>query len=142
MSALELFGVLRVRQDVFIVEQNCPYPDIDDIDTDPSTIQHWISDDSGVVSTMRTYVDAAGRPHVGRVSTSPAARGRGHSARLMHAAIARLAADYPDASIHIEAQSYLKQWYEGFGYRVCGDEFIEDGIPHLPMVRRAEHTGE
>lgn len=130
----DLHGVLRVRQDVFIIEQNCPYPDIDDIDIDPHTQHHWVAEDGVVVSTMRSYLDAGGIAHVGRVATRPACRGRGYSRRLMDEAIARLTAEFPGFVIQIGAQAYLREWYETFGYRVSGDGYVEDGIPHLPMV--------
>lgn len=130
----DLHGILRVRQGVFIIEQNCPYPDIDDVDIDPSTRHHWIAEDGVVVSTMRSYLDAEGVTHVGRVATHPASRGRGYSRRLMNEAIARLVADFPGFVIQIGAQAYLREWYETFGYRVSGDGYVEDGIPHFPMV--------
>ncbi len=169
MDPTDLYGILRVRQDVFIVEQDCAYPDIDGIDLHPETIQHWISDHTGVVSTMRSYVvgaveeqsamDATGAMdvalgrqdgsaaipgivYIGRVSTHPRARHRGYSRRLMDTAIARLTDDYPSASIHIGAQAYLQAWYETFGYRVSGDGYLEDGIAHVPMTLLRDGVGD
>lgn len=139
MRPVDLYGVLRVRQDVFIIEQDCPYPDLDGIDLLPDTVQHWISDDTGVVSTVRSYPgDGDGETHIGRVSTLKRARGRGYSRRLVDAAIRRLVEEFPGLPIQISAQAYLVDWYETFGFRVSGPGYLEDGIPHLPMVRPAE----
>lgn len=134
-----LLQILRVRQDVFIVEQECPYPDIDDVDAHPLTLHHWAQDAAGVVlAVMRSYTSTRpGQAHIGRVATHPAARGRGLASALMGEAIDRVGRDFPGCEIQIGAQSYLRAWYEGFGYRVCGPEYLEDGIAHLPMVRAA-----
>lgn len=133
LSARDILGILHVRQAVFVVEQDCPYPDIDQIDSAPDTLHHFVSVDGQVVSTMRSYVDGA-QAHIGRVSTLPQWRSQGYSRRLMNAAIARLRGDFPRLDIQIGAQAYLKQWYETFGYRQCADGYVEDGIPHIPML--------
>jgi ElaA protein len=130
-----LLGILAVRQDVFIVEQNCVYPDIDAHDADPETLHLWIEDGEGrVLSTLRLLLDSDGAHRIGRVATQAAARGCGYSGALLRRAI-----ELAGSPIVLSAQAYLVDWYARFGFEVCGERWIEDGIEHAPMrldVRR------
>jgi ElaA protein len=130
-----LLGILAVRQDVFVVEQNCVYADIDASDADPQTRHLWIEDSDGaVVSTLRLLRDAEGGHRIGRVATHAGARGRGYSSALMRRAI-----ELSDLPIVLSAQAYLVGWYGAFGFDERGERWIEDGIEHAPMrleVRR------
>jgi ElaA protein len=126
-----LLGILALRQAVFVVEQNCVYPDIDANDADPHTVQLWIEDDSGeVVSTLRLIDDGARGHRIGRVATHAASRGRGYSGALMRRAI-----ELSGPLITLSAQSYLVDWYASFGFEERGERWIEDGIEHAPMRR-------
>ena len=135
LSPRTLLGILAVRQDVFVVEQNCAYPDIDARDSEAETVHLWIEDDDGrVVSTLRLLSDGESGRRIGRVATLPAARGRGYSGALLRRAI-----ELSGPPIALSAQAYLIGWYERFGFEVCGERWIEDGIEHAPMrldVRR------
>jgi ElaA protein len=130
-----LLGILGVRQDVFVVEQNCAYPDIDARDAEKQTLHLWIEDEDGrVVSTLRVLSEGESGHRIGRVATLPAARGRGYSGALLRRAI-----ELSGAPIALSAQAYLVEWYARFGFEVCGERWIEDGIEHVPMrleVRR------
>ena len=130
-----LLGILAVRQDVFVVEQNCPYRDIDARDAEPETVQLWIEDaDGAVVSTLRLLAEPDSGHRIGRVATLAAARGRGYSGALLRRAI-----ELSGPPIVLSAQAYLIDWYARFGFAVCGEHWIEDGIDHAPMrldVRR------
>jgi ElaA protein len=130
-----LLGILAVRQAVFVVEQNCVYPDIDASDADATTRHLWIEDADGVVvSTLRLMPDLDGGHRIGRVATYAAARGRGYSSALMRRAI-----ELAGPPIVLSAQSYLVDWYGTFGFEERGERWIEDGIEHAPMrleVRR------
>ena len=130
-----LLGILAVRQDVFVVEQNCAYPDIDARDAQPQTVHLWIEDEDGrVVSTLRVLSEGESGHRIGRVATLPAARGRGYSGALLRQAI-----ELSGPPIALSAQAYLVEWYARFGFEVCGERWIEDGIAHAPMrleVRR------
>ncbi|HEY6469388.1 MAG TPA: GNAT family N-acetyltransferase [Candidatus Dormibacteraeota bacterium] len=130
-----LLGILAVRQAVFVVEQNCVYPDIDASDAGAETRHLWIEDADGeVVSTLRLLRDAGGGHRIGRVATHAGSRGRGYSSALMRRAI-----ELADLPIVLSAQSYLVGWYGTFGFEEHGERWIEDGIEHAPMrleVRR------
>lgn len=130
-----LFGIARLRQDVFVVEQHCPYPDLDDRDLEPTTRQWWIGEpdrSDRVLATLRTLTDPDGADRIGRVATHRSARGRGLAAELMTAAIT---AGSSDRTV-LDAQAHLEHWYARFGFVRAGADFLEDGIAHLPMVRQ------
>lgn len=131
LSPHTLYGLLRLRVDVFIVEQECPYPELDGRDTEPSTEHLWVEADGQVVATLRTLVDPDGTRSLGRVATHRDHRGHGYAAALVTEAIARLAG-HP---VQIGAQAYLEGWYARFGFVRSGPDYLEDGIPHLPMRR-------
>lgn len=135
LDAATLYELLKLRVEVFVVEQDCPYPELDGRDLLIDTRHFWLEDADGeVISTLRLmeehpYGQKAFR--IGRVCTRKAARGRGHTARLMQAALA----DVGEHPCHINAQSYLVDMYARHGFVTSGEEFLEDGIPHFPMSR-------
>lgn len=141
LDARTWHGIARLRQDVFVIEQQCPYSDLDDRDGEPGARQLWLSaPDGSVAATLRilteTDADGAAVRRIGRVVTAAAFRGRGVMAGLLNTALAECAG----LPVVIEAQSYLRSWYERFDFVVTGPEFLEDDIPHLPMLRAAVPT--
>jgi ElaA protein len=130
LTALEVYGLCRLRVDVFVVEQECPYPELDGRDLEPGTEHLWFEADGVPVATLRVLDDGAERA-IGRVATAAGWRAQGLAARLMEEALAT----YGDRPLHLGAQAYLESWYERFGFRRSGPDYIEDGIPHLPMRR-------
>jgi ElaA protein len=133
IDAPRLQAVLALRVAVFVVEQRCPYQEIDGRDTEPGTWHAWIDGGPGVLSYLRVLTDAGRVRRVGRVCTAEAARGRGLSARLMAAALTEIGS----AASVLDAQTYVRGFYERFGYVARGAEFLEDGIPHITMHRAA-----
>lgn len=123
-----LYSALRLRIAVFAVEQCCVYQDLDGRDLEPATWHGWIADGDEVVSYLRILNDP-GDEVIGRVVTARGARGRGLGRLLMASALERCA-----RPVRIEAQSYLLEWYGAFGFVPRGPEYLEDGIPHTPMV--------
>jgi ElaA protein len=129
LSPRTILGILAVRQDVFVVEQDCAYPDIDARDGEDTTVHLWIEDDGGrVVSTLRLLSDGESGSRIGRVATLPLSRGRGYSSALLTRAI-----ELSASPIVLSAQAYLVDWYARFGFEVCGERWIEAGIEHAPM---------
>ena len=126
----QLYALLRLRVDVFVVEQDCPYPELDDRDTEPDAEHLWVEVDGAVAATIR-ILTGHGVRHIGRVATAQGHRSRGYAARLIEHAVDRIG-EHP---IEIGAQAYLEQWYARFGFVRCGDNYLEDGILHLPMRR-------
>ena len=129
LSPRTLLGILALRQDVFVVEQNCVYPDIDAHDAEADALHLWIEDDDGrVLSTLRLLREADGAHRIGRVATLAVARSQGYSGALIRRAI-----ELSGPPIVLSAQAYLVGWYARFGFHVCGERWIEDGIEHAPM---------
>ncbi|HLT09312.1 MAG TPA: GNAT family N-acetyltransferase [Micromonosporaceae bacterium] len=137
-----LHDLLKLRCDVFVVEQQCPYPDIDGRDIDPDTSHLWFADETTgePVAYLRIVREADGTARIGRVCTAAKARGAGLAGRLMATALELVG---PEPECVLDAQSYLVDFYAGFGFAVAGPEYVEDGIPHTPMRRersRRDHT--
>lgn len=120
----------QLRESVFVVEQECPYPELDGRDLEPGTRHVWAEEGGRPVAYLRLLEDPDG-VRIGRVLVAGDRRGRGLARALMDAAL-ELVGDRPS---QLAAQSYLARWYAGFGYGVSGEEFVEDGIPHVPMRR-------
>jgi ElaA protein len=131
LDARMAYDVWRLRQDVFVVEQACPYPDLDGRDLEPGTRHVLLTGGDGALQGYLRLLDDGGVARIGRVVLAPAARGRGLADQLVRAALAESAG----REVVLDAQSPLAGWYAGFGFEVSGPEFLEDGIAHLPMRR-------
>lgn len=129
LTTRQLHDLLRLRVDVFVVEQDCPYPELDGRDLQPGTTHLWVDSGGQVAATLRLLTEPDCH-RIGRVATSVDHRGRGHAATLMNRALAVC-----DGPIELDAQTYLRDWYQRFGFAQNGDEFVEDGISHVPMRR-------
>lgn len=138
LTAAQLYALLRLRVDVFVVEQNCAYPEIDGLDLLPGTRHFWVADavHGGIAGCLRVLSGAGGH-RIGRVCTSELARGTGTGERLMRAAVAFLG----DAESVLGAQTAAAGFYERFGYVAEGEVYDEDGIPHVTM-RRVPHLAQ
>jgi ElaA protein len=130
LTPFEVYALCRLRVDVFVVEQECPYPELDGRDVEPATVHLWFERDDEVLATIRVLDDGATRA-IGRVATAVPARSAGLAARLIARGI-ELCGDVP---ITLGAQAHLEGWYERFGFRRSGPGYVEDGIPHVPMRR-------
>jgi ElaA protein len=135
LTPFEVYALCRLRVDVFVVEQECPYPELDGRDLEPATVHLWFESAGEVAATIRILDDGASRA-IGRVATAAGSRGQGLAARLIEEGIA-LCGDFP---ITLGAQAHLEGWYERFGFRRSGPGYIEDGIPHVPMRRGGQRV--
>ena len=131
LDARTAYGVWRLRQDVFVVEQNCPYPDLDGRDLEEGTRHVLLRDGDELVGYARV-LDDGDVWRIGRVVLAGRARGRGLADPLLETALQVC----PDRPVVMDAQSPLRAWYERFGFEVSGEEFLDDGVPHLPMRLR------
>ena len=133
----ELYNILQLRNEVFIVEQNCIYKDLDGKDR---SAWHLIAtEDDKLIAYTRilppgvSYND----PAIGRVVTSPSKRRSGLGRELMKRSIEACEKLFGTTSITLSAQVYLKSFYGSFGFIVMGEEYLEDGIPHIEMSRNS-----
>jgi ElaA protein len=131
----ELYDLLRLRSEVFVVEQNCVFLDQDNIDKDCFHLsgfhQNKLVAYARIVPPAAVYEEAS----IGRVITSPSVRKTGVGKQLMHEAIERLYSLFGNVNIKIGAQLYLKSFYESFGFYQSGDVYLEDDIEHIHMKK-------
>jgi len=125
-----LYAILKLRSEVFVVEQECFYADPDGRDTEPGTRHVWI-EEGGEIRAYLRILDDGHAQRIGRVVTAPAARGSGLAGRLVTAAL-EVIGDRPGV---LDAQAHLTAFYARFGFEPTGPQFVEDGIPHVPMAR-------
>lgn len=132
LNNYDLYELLKLRQDVFIIEQACIYPELDDKDYECMHVM--IKDDDEIIAYARVLdKGVAGKDvMIGRVISKY--RGQGIGAMVLEAAIEVARNHYHASCVRLEAQTYAIGFYEKKGFKVCGDEFLEDGIPHVPMV--------
>jgi ElaA protein len=134
----ELYSVLQLRNEVFVVEQNCVFQDADNKDQDSHHLMGW--DNKMLVAYSRIVPPGIAYdlyPSIGRVVTSPKMRKTGIGKILMQQSIEELQKLFGESSIKLGAQLYLKTFYESFGFVQSSDVYIEDGIPHIEMIRHA-----
>jgi ElaA protein len=138
LTTKELYAILRLRSEVFVVEQNCVFLDMDNKDPDCHHLMGWEGDQllgySRILRKGISYEESS----IGRIVTSPAARGRGIGRDLLIQSISTLYSLYGKGDIRIGAQYYLKGFYESFGFVQKGDIYLEDGIEHIEMLLSIE----
>lgn len=138
LTNIELYQILQLRNEVFIVEQNCPFQDLDDKDFRCFHLMGFDTETQKILAYTRIVPAGVSYPEasIGRVVTSPLARGGGVGRILMQKSIELLEEIYGGVSIKIGAQLYLKKFYESFGFQQGGDVYLEDGIEHILMDRK------
>lgn len=131
----ELYEILKARCEVFIIEQNCPYLDIDgkDIYSDHIFIKR---DDGGIAACLRVFVkeDEPNTAQIGRVITT--VRNAGLGRKILHAGVLHALNVFHADEIYLEAQTYATGYYAKEGFEITSEEFLEDGIPHVQMRRK------
>ena len=137
LSPSALYGILKLRSEVFVVEQQCIFLDMDDKDQESRHVMGRLNDE--LVATCRILPPglAYDEPSIGRVVGSPRYRGKGAGIALMENAIQETMRLYGTLPIKIGAQLYLKRFYESFGFVQCSETYMEDDIPHIKMLRKA-----
>ncbi|MER5703245.1 GNAT family N-acetyltransferase [Micromonospora sp. NPDC002296] len=133
LDARTFHDLLRLRIDVFVVEQACPYPELDGRDVEPGTRHLWLARGGAVLAYLRILADPDGVARIGRVVVAPYARRGGYAGRLMAEALTVVGG----RPCVLEAQSHLTGFYARHGFAVSGPEYVEDGIPHTPMRRES-----
>jgi ElaA protein len=131
----ELYTLLRLRSEVFVVEQNCVFLDMDNKDQKCDHLLGWIGDDLAASVRIVPAGISYPEPSIGRVVTSPKYRGTGSGRKLMEEAIRLTIQLHGNQPIRIGAQLYLKNFYASLGFIADGEIYLEDGIEHIEMVR-------
>ncbi|PAK34832.1 GNAT family N-acetyltransferase [Bacillus safensis] len=134
LSKEDLYLILMERVNVFVVEQTCPYPEIDHRDQEAL---HLIAKENGtIVAYCRIFQNGImyKEASIGRILVTQAGRKKGYGKLLLIKALEKLS-ELGETSVKIQAQAYLKSFYESFGFKAVSDVYDEDGIPHLDMVK-------
>ena len=133
----QLYAILRLRNEVFVVEQKCIYQDIDgqDLLGDTHHLMAWKDDELVAYLRLLDPDTQGGDVVVGRVIVAPVARGTGLGHQLMIEALKQIDDIWPDTPIFLSAQAHLQGYYARYGFRVAGEEYLEDDIPHIGMRR-------
>ena len=133
MEPFLLYDMLAMREAIFVVEQACIYHELDGLD---KVAEHLLAVDNGeVIACLRLLPPTAeeARVRIGRVAVTPAWRKKGMARLMMRRAVAQARRHHPSSGICLNAQTYLRDFYLSLGFEVYGDEYLEDGIPHIPM---------
>ena len=131
----ELYEILKLRVDVFVVEQKCPYPEIDGADLDAHHL--FLRDEHGISAYLRVLKAGMkfAEPSLGRILTTR--RGEGLGAEIVRRGIEFVREEFNAERIRIEAQVYARGFYEKLGFRQCSEPFWDDGIEHIEMLWEA-----
>ncbi|HBF28406.1 GNAT family N-acetyltransferase [Rhizobium sp.] len=134
-SAKELYALLKMRVDVFVVEQKCPYPELDSKDIGALHLRLLNGDDLIASARILPPTDPTGPVKIGRVVVSPSHRGKRLGDALMREAILVCEQQFSANAMALSAQSHLQLFYHSFGFLPVSAEYLDDGIPHIDMVR-------
>lgn len=134
LTLTELYSILQLRNEVFVVEQNCPYQDCDGVDLQSFHFMGW-QQNKIIAYTRLIAADISYKEiSIGRVVTSPSVRGKNLGKELMKRSIEKILELFGNQPIKIGAQFYLKNFYEQFNFIQCSEIYLEDGIEHIKML--------
>lgn len=131
LTTKEFYQLAKVRIAVFVVEQNCPYQEIDE--TDPQAWHTYLRNEEGEILAYTRVYQEGGVIHFGRVLVSPDHRKEGLGKKIVGQTLAFIKEKFPKKPVVIGAQAYLKEFYGGFGFQAISEVYLEDDIPHMDM---------
>ena len=136
LTTQELYNILQLRSEVFVVEQNCIYQDIDG--KDPKAVHIFIKENKDVLAYSRVFNEGEyfENPSIGRVVVKKEKRGTELGKKIMVEGAKYIKETFTNKKIEISAQKYLKDFYSELGYEFTGNEYLEDGIPHIRMIKQ------
>ena len=138
----ELYAMLKLRQEVFVVEQRCAYQDCDDLDQRAWHLVGWRQSDGNTIPVAYLRVIppmvSGEMPAIGRLLLRTDRRGRGEGKNLLSLALSRIEEAYPETAVRISAQHHLMEFYQDCGFQPVSDVYDEDGIPHIAMIRQPQ----
>ena len=136
----QLYEILKLRVDIFVVEQTCPYPELDEKDRHEETIHLLGSDDDNLIAYARllapgvSYTDAS----IGRFAVKESRRHQRLGSQLLDECLQEIKQLWPGSAIRISAQAHLQEFYEKFNFEITSDIYLEDDIPHIEMLKNDE----
>jgi ElaA protein len=130
----ELYEIIKLRIDIFVVEQNCPYPELDR--KDYSAVHHFITENDEIVAYLRILPRGISYKEIsiGRFIVKKEYRGKGLAKRILKNAIEFAKNEWNESEIRLSGQKYLEKFYNSFGFKTVSDVYLEDNIPHVEML--------
>ena len=138
----QLYDLIKFRVNIFVVEQNCPYPELDEKDR-VTDAHHLIAyHNSNIVAYARLLPPGVSYPEssVGRFAVDASLRLQGIGSILMNQCLEQIAILWPEHDIKVSAQAHLKKFYQGFNFSQTSESYLEDGIPHIEMLKSKPHV--
>lgn len=132
LTARELHAIYKVRTDIFVVEQNCPYPEVDDLDL---LALHLFLEKGGAIIAYCRLIETDSQIKLSRVLVVSETRQTGLGRQLVRKSLEISALLFPEKPIYAQAQAHLKDFYASFGFEAISEKYLEDGILHLDMLR-------
>lgn len=136
LSNTELYAILKLRVDVFVVEQACPYPEIDGRDED--SLHVWLEQDGEILAYLRVLDRGVESEYVAIGRVIAARRRQGLGSEIMKAGIRVSQESFHAEAIYLEGQVYAQGFYESLGFRQISEPYLEDNIPHIKMLRESD----
>lgn len=140
LSARQLYKLFAAREAIFVVEQNCAYQELDGLDLEASHLVGWTGGEVAAYLRVLGPGTRFDEPSIGRVLTSKASRGSSLGRELVARSLAHIDERYPTHAVRISAQAHLEGFYHSFGFEVASSPYLEDGIPHIEMLRPTANT--
>lgn len=136
LSNTELYAILKLRVDVFVVEQACPYPEVDGRDED--SLHVWLEQDGEILAYLRVLDRGVESEYVAIGRVIAARRRQGLGSEIMKAGIRVAQEHFHAEAIYLEGQVYAQGFYESLGFRQISEPYLEDNIPHIKMLRESD----
>lgn len=135
LSVPEFYRIVTERIAVFVVEQNCPYQEVDEVD--PQALHTYFADEAGNILAYTRIFEEGDAVHFGRVLVAGSQRKNGLGRKIVENTLKVIEENYPNQPIIIGAQEYLQEFYQSFGFKAVSDVYLEDDIPHIDMKMEA-----
>ena len=138
LSVQELYALLQLRSDIFVVEQQCIYLDLDGSDSKAVHVLGYEGAELAAYTRIFRAGDNMELASIGRVAVQKNYRGQGKGVEIMKASLEAIASEFGEKDVAISAQTYLIEFYEELGFKKIGDIYLEDDIPHIKMIRKPD----
>ena len=133
----QLYNLLKLRTDVFVVEQDCAYPELDDFDKEAVHLLGYDGNSLTAYARILASNTVYGQPSIGRVVVKKEARQAGFGRILFKAALEEAQRLYPKEDIKIQAQTYLEEFYKSYGFETISEPYPDAGVWHIDMILKA-----
>lgn len=133
----ELYDVLKLRTDIFVVEQDCAYPELDDFDKEAQHVIGWVDNDIAAYTRLLPPETVYTQPSIGRVAIAEKFRRKGLGQKIFDRSVIEIQKSFPGQEIKIQAQTYLEKFYQSFGFITISEPYPDVGVWHVDMIKKS-----